>query len=127
MLELCKNGTLSDLLSKSGGRLPHPTAKRYIKQICNAVQYLHNNGVIHRDLKMGNIFLDHEDNIKLGDFGLCALLTTSHDVEAERRLTKCGTPNYMAPEIFERRAEGHDHRVDIYAIGCILYVLQTCG
>ena len=91
-------------------------------QICGAVKYMHARGIIHRDLKMGNLFLDPEMNIKVGDFGLAAILLSSEDIAGKRRTTMCGTPNYIAPEILEKGKGGHDHKVDIWAMGVILFV-----
>lgn len=56
---------------------------------------MHRNKVIHRDLKLGNLFLNENLEIKLGDFGLAARL----EFETEKRYTVCGTPNYLAPEV----------------------------
>lgn len=58
---------------------------------------MHNNRVIHRDLKLGNLFLSEKMEIKLGDFGLATKL----DYDGEKKKTICGTPNYIAPEILE--------------------------
>ena len=91
---------------------------------------MHARNVIHRDLKMGNLFLDHDMNLKIGDFGLAAVLVSKSEYEgvysknASRRTTVCGTPNYIAPEILEKSKGGHDHKVDIWAIGVILYVAK---
>jgi serine/threonine protein kinase len=62
-------------------------------QLIGACHYMHTHQVIHRDLKLGNIF-DSNMNIKVGDFGLVAL----NDCPGERKKTICGTPNYIAPE-----------------------------
>lgn len=59
------------------------------------MKYLHKQKVIHRDLKLGNLFLNENMEIKLGDFGLATKL----EYEGERKKTICGTPNYIAPEI----------------------------
>ena len=58
-------------------------------------QYLHENKIIHRDLKLGNVFLNDDLEIKIGDFGLA----TKVDFDGERKKTLCGTPNYIAPEV----------------------------
>ncbi len=81
---------------------------------------MHNRNVIHRDLKMGNLFLDSEMNLKVGDFGLAAILVTDKEASNVRRTTLCGTPNYIAPEILEKGKQGHDGKVDIWGIGVIL-------
>lgn len=82
---------------------------------------MHARNVIHRDLKMGNLFLDEQMNIKIGDFGLAAILVTESEVKgASRRTTLCGTPNYIAPEILSKGHGGHDHKVDLWAVGIIM-------
>jgi polo-like kinase 1 len=67
----------------------------FCAQILLGCQYLHENKIIHRDLKLGNIFLNDQMEIKLGDFGLA----TKVDYDGERKRTLCGTPNYIAPEV----------------------------
>jgi polo-like kinase 1 len=68
-------------------------------QILSALEYMHGIGVIHRDLKLGNLLLDKHMGVKIGDLGLAAKLTDAH----ERKRTLCGTPNYIAPEILENK------------------------
>lgn len=65
----------------------------YLSQIVSALKYLHQNKVIHRDLKLGNLFLNENMEIKLGDFGLATRL----EYDGEKKKTICGTPNYIAP------------------------------
>ena len=104
-----------------------PEVRRLMVQLCGAIKYMHARNVIHRDLKMGNLFLDHDMNLKIGDFGLAAVLVSKDEYEGlyayakSRRTTLCGTPNYIAPEILEKGKGGHDHKVDLWAIGVILY------
>lgn len=88
-------------------------------QILAGIQNMHNNSVIHRDLKLGNVFLDKDMKVKIGDFGLAALLKYPE----ERKKTVCGTPNYIAPEILYDQGEGHSFEVDIWSVGVILYTL----
>jgi serine/threonine protein kinase len=59
-------------------------------------------------------------NVKVGDFGLAALLVSQSDYGAIRRTTMCGTPNYLAPEVLEKTGKGHDEKVDLWAIGIMM-------
>ncbi|KAK5124140.1 hypothetical protein LTR85_001843 [Meristemomyces frigidus] len=123
VLELCPNGSLADMLKKRK-YLTLPEIRRFVIQICGAVKYLHHRHIVHRDLKTGNLFLDENMNVKVGDFGLAALLVTEREMEVKRRTTMCGTPNYLAPEILEK-GKGHDEKVDLWAIGVIAYTLAV--
>ena len=123
VLELCPNGSLADLLRKRK-YLTLPEIRRYMIQICGAVKYLHHRHIVHRDLKTGNLFLDDKMNVRVGDFGLAALLVTEKEMEVKRRTTMCGTPNYLAPEILEK-GKGHNEKVDLWAIGVIAYTLAV--
>lgn len=120
VLELCNNGSLMDMVKRRKG-LTEPEVRFYAVQITGAIKYMHAKGIIHRDLKMGNIFLDSHMNAKIGDFGLAALVVTGRDMQTIRRTTLCGTPNYIAPEILEKGKKGHDHMVDIWSLGIIMY------
>ncbi|KAH8815219.1 hypothetical protein F5884DRAFT_771577 [Xylogone sp. PMI_703] len=124
VLELCPNGSLMDMV-KRRRFITEPEVRYYTVQMAGAIKYMHGKGIIHRDLKMGNIFLDKDMNIKVGDFGLAALLMSDKDMVACRRTTLCGTPNYIAPEILEKGKGGHDHAVDIWSLGIIIYALLT--
>ncbi|ETS87620.1 hypothetical protein PFICI_01448 [Pestalotiopsis fici W106-1] len=124
ILELCPNGSLMDMVKRRKG-LTEPEVRFYSVQIAGAIKYMHAKGIIHRDLKMGNIFLDRHMNAKIGDFGLAALLVTGRDMQTIRRTTLCGTPNYIAPEILEKGKKGHDHMVDIWSLGIIMFAMFT--
>ena len=100
--------------------LSEPEVRRFVVQICGAIKYLHGKNVIHRDLKMGNIFLDDNMNVKIGDFGLAALVLSQSEYSLNRRRTLCGTPNYIAPEVLAKSWKGHDHKVDIWSLGVIM-------
>lgn len=117
LLEKCDNGTLMEMLKV---RALTVAETQYIMLQClNAMQYMHEESVIHRDLKPGNIMLDGNINVKIGDFGLAAAL----QYDGERKRTVCGTPNYIAPEIIDRRSHGHSFEVDTWSLGVILYTL----
>lgn len=108
--------SLLDLLKKRK-RYTEPEARFYLAQLINCCLHMHDRSVIHRDLKLGNLFLDHNMNLKVGDFGLAALVR----FPGERKKTICGTPNYIAPEILFDRDNGHSFEVDVWSIGVILY------
>ncbi|SCV67638.1 BQ2448_5249 [Microbotryum intermedium] len=117
-LELCSNGSLLDLLRKRR-RYTEPETRFYLVQLIGACHYMHSNSVIHRDLKLGNLMLDAEMNLRVGDFGLAALVK----FPGERKKTICGTPNYIAPEILFDTTNGHSFEVDIWSLGVIMYTL----
>lgn len=76
--------------------------------------------VIHRDIKLGNLFIDSKMQIKIGDFGLAQQIAT----KTERRHSVCGTPNYLAPEVISGQMyDGHSFEVDIWAFGIIVFIL----
>jgi len=116
LLELCTNQTLNELL-KRRKRLIELEVQCYIMQIINALKYLHNSRVIHRDLKLGNLFLNEKMELKLGDFG-CA---TKLEFDGEKKWTICGT-NLIAPEILDGKM-GHSYEVDVWSLGVIIYTL----
>ena len=103
---------------KKRKRLTEPEAQFYMMQLLDGMVYMHGKNVIHRDLKLGNIFLDQHMNLKIADFGLAAQIL----YDGERKKTICGTPNYIAPEILSGKA-GHSFEVDIWAYGVIMYTL----
>ncbi|KAK9355573.1 kinase-like domain-containing protein [Lipomyces doorenjongii] len=118
LLEVCSNKTLMDM-HRRRKRFTEQEARYFLIQILGAVKYMHGRRVIHRDLKLGNIFLDHDMNIKIGDFGLAALLLSDTD----RKKTICGTPNYIAPEVLFGKEDGHSFEVDLWSVGIILYAM----
>ncbi|QLQ82195.1 hypothetical protein HG537_0G04500 [Torulaspora globosa] len=118
LLEICPNGSLMELLKKRK-TLTEPEVRFFTTQICGAIKYMHSRRVIHRDLKLGNIFFDKNYNLKIGDFGLAAVLAN----DRERKYTVCGTPNYIAPEVLMGKHSGHSYEVDIWSIGVMIYAL----
>lgn len=117
LLELCQNQTMNELL-KRRKRLTEVEVQCYLMQIIMGTKYLHAHRVIHRDLKLGNLFLTDKMELKLADFGLATKL----EFDGDRKRTVCGTPNYIAPEILSGK-QGHSYEVDIWSIGVILYTL----
>jgi polo-like kinase 1 len=116
VLELCKKRSMMEL-HKRRKTVTEYECRYYIHQIVSGVKYLHDHQIIHRDLKLGNLFLNDELHVKIGDFGLA----TRIEFAGERKKTLCGTPNYIAPEILNKK--GHSYEVDIWSIGCVMYTL----
>eukprot|EP00092_Neocalanus_flemingeri_P065556 GFUD01079740.1.p1 GENE.GFUD01079740.1~~GFUD01079740.1.p1 ORF type:complete len:583 (+),score=161.03 GFUD01079740.1:103-1851(+) len=116
VLELCRKRSLMEL-HKRRKAITEPESRYFIHQILLGCLYLHENKIIHRDLKLGNVFLNDNMEIKIGDFGLA----TKVDYDGERKKTLCGTPNYIAPEVLGKK--GHSYEVDVWSLGCILYTL----
>ena len=114
VMEPCANGMLYRALHREKNFSPIVAAK-YVTQLSEALLYLHQHHVLHRDIKPENILLDHNDNIKLADFGWSV-----HD-PSSRRKTACGTIEYMPPEIIQRRH--YDNTVDLWCVGIFCFEL----
>ncbi|KAL3312000.1 Serine/threonine-protein kinase plk1 [Cichlidogyrus casuarinus] len=115
IIELCSRRSLMEL-HKRRKTVTEPEARYFSKQIATGCKYLHDRNVIHRDLKLANLFLNEDLVVKIGDFGLATLVK-----QDEKKETLCGTPNYIAPEILLK--SGHSYEVDSWSLGCILYTL----
>ncbi|XP_037725420.1 serine/threonine-protein kinase SIK2-like isoform X3 [Drosophila subpulchrella] len=116
--EYASQGDIFDYMIKYG-RMPESTARHKFWQIISAVEYLHNKGIVHRDLKAENLLLDRNMNIKIADFGL-----SNHFEPGELLATWCGSAPYAAPESFERK-QYSGPEFDIWTLGVVLYVLVS--
>ncbi|KAL2896385.1 CBL-interacting serine/threonine-protein kinase 6 [Bienertia sinuspersici] len=123
-MELVRGGELHAKVSKEG-KLEETVARSYFRQLISAVDYCHSRGVFHRDLKLENLLLDQDDNIKVTDFGLSAFFDDESDQQMLLR-TSCGTPHYVAPEVVSKKGAGYDGaKADIWSCGVILFVLMA--
>jgi predicted Ser/Thr protein kinase len=107
------------------GSLSPQEALAIVPHICDALQYAHDQGIVHRDVKPENVLLDKAGRVKIADFGLAKLLTHSpQDFTLTHSMQVMGTPRYMAPEQIEHPTEV-DHRADIYSLGVMFYEMLT--
>ncbi|KAJ8391475.1 hypothetical protein AAFF_G00089490 [Aldrovandia affinis] len=118
--ELCPGGNLMNRIYEKN-YLEEAEVQKYIRQLVMAVEHLHRAGVVHRDLKIENLLLDENDNIKLIDFGLsnCGEILGYTDPFS----TQCGSPAYAAPELLSRKKYGR--KVDVWSIGVNMYAMLT--
>jgi WD40 repeat protein/serine/threonine protein kinase len=105
------------------GPLAPREAAGLVKQIAEALAYAHGRGVIHRDLKPGNILLDQDGQPRISDFGLAKLAADDSHLTVTGQVL--GTPSYMPPEQAEGRSENVGPSADIYSLGAVLYCLLT--
>uniref|UniRef100_H2Y8V5 Serine/threonine-protein kinase PLK n=1 Tax=Ciona savignyi TaxID=51511 RepID=H2Y8V5_CIOSA len=114
LLELCNKKSLAQYLRRKQ-QLCEAEVAAITRQVVSGLAHLHGKGILHRDLKLGNILLTDDMTAKIGDFGLATL------VEWGKKKTICGTPNFIAPEVLQRL--GHGPEADVWALGCLLYTL----
>ncbi|CAE6363893.1 unnamed protein product [Rhizoctonia solani] len=138
--EFCSGGSLADSLSN--GRIEDETVTQvYTLQLLEGLEYLHKQGVVHRDIKPDNLLLDHTGMIKFADFGAAKVLaknqrsiqlnTRSRNTSWRSPATRqgkqnslTGTPMYMAPEIINNESVGRHGAMDVWSIGCV--ILECC-
>ena len=106
------------------GRFSPAQALAIIPEICTALQFAHNHGVLHRDIKPENILLDAKGHVKIADFGIARLLDTGHDFALTHTGSALGSAAYIAPEQIESPHDV-DHRADIYSLGVVFYEMLT--
>jgi len=121
VMELVDGADLMEVIRT--GRMTQEVALALLPQICDALQFAHDHGIVHRDIKPGNIMLTRDGRVKIADFGLAKRHETESAFHTQQGIGM-GTPAYAAPE--QLVAEGRiDHRADIYALGVMIYQMIT--
>ena len=120
VMEYVEGRTLAEFLS-GGGRILPDRAIDIAMDVCRALEAAHARGVIHRDIKPGNIMLDPRGDVKVTDFGIARVTTTADTVAQTAAIL--GTASYLSPE--QAQGQPNDGRSDIYSLGCVLYEMVT--
>ncbi|GAB4843436.1 Mitogen-activated protein kinase kinase kinase npk1 [Ancistrocladus abbreviatus] len=120
LLEFVPGGSISSLLGKFGS-FPESVIRMYTKQLLVGLEYLHNNGIMHRDIKGANILVDNKGCIKLADFGASKQVVELATMTGAKSMK--GTPYWMAPEVILQT--GHSFSADIWSVGCTVIEMAT--
>ncbi|XP_072565341.1 serine/threonine-protein kinase PLK3-like [Paramormyrops kingsleyae] len=113
LMELCSRKTLVNII-EARGTLTNPEVRYYMHQLISGLKYIHEKGYIHRDIKLDNLLINDNMELKIGDFGSATELKPGiRDL--------CGTPFYRAPEVWKMQEQGPE--ADVWSLGCIIYIL----
>ena len=123
VMQYVEGASLRDLLAQ--GKLTTRDVLAFVPQLCDALQYAHDHGIVHRDIKPENILVDLDGKVHVADFGLAKMTGNERpDIGLTRTQQVLGTPLYMAPEQIGA-AGSVDHRADLYSLGVVLYEMLT--
>ncbi|KFK30451.1 hypothetical protein AALP_AA7G262600 [Arabis alpina] len=116
--EFMPGGSVYDYLHKQKGVFKLPALFKVAIDICKGMSYLHQNNIIHRDLKAANLLMDENEVVKVADFGVARVKAQTGVMTAET-----GTYRWMAPEVIEHKP--YDHKADVFSYGIVLWELMT--
>ena len=122
-MEYADDGDLSEKIGRrrvTNQLMDEDSILRLVVQVTQALFYLHSRGILHRDIKTANIFMNKNGVVKLGDFGIARILEDNAErISARTCRTAVGTPLYMSPELCTGASYGQ--KADMWALGCVLY------
>jgi beta-lactam-binding protein with PASTA domain/predicted Ser/Thr protein kinase len=121
VMEFVEGRTLREVLNAEGRLAPRP-AMQIVAEICAALDFSHRNGIVHRDIKPGNVMITPTGAVKVMDFGIARALA-DNGATVTQSASVLGTAQYLSPE--QARGENVDARSDVYSTGCLLYELVT--
>ncbi|GAO46488.1 hypothetical protein G7K_0719-t1 [Saitoella complicata NRRL Y-17804] len=117
-LEYVPGGSVGRCLRKNG-KLPMPVIRSLTRQTLEGLAYLHNRGILHRDLKADNLLLDHDGVCKISDFGISKRSADVYGNDANMSVMQ-GTIFWMAPEVIQNQKQGYSAKIDIWSLGCVV-------
>ena len=113
LMELCSSKNLSQIVKKK--RLSEKQTRSYLIQILKGMEYIHDQEILHRDIKTGNILFSSDSHVKICDFGMAKYMSDTDK-------NTCGTPNYMPPEVLYGEQD-HSTKSDIWSLGVMIYIM----